>query len=764
MAFSASLRSPSYSQLSCSIRCNKKHHIHNRIDFVSTNLRKGRGHLWKTVKSVLNDNRPSFNNYGAAESTRVLRERLFEQTQMLEHQMVNGARGEYFRDQEVRLGFNLRILESDLQAALTSLKKKEEHLQEVERMVLLENNKLNLTKEELARQESKIASTRSKYEKLEEEMNEASVNLVSQGSQMEEVKLRLREQDQEIATFRIAITLKEEEMEKMKIDLEKKSQEAAYVNSELNDKARLLNEANEVMNKQEVELQELRKVVEEKEEQLHASLAQRKLEEEKMKDAEGMLEKQVMEWLLAQEELKRLRDDASRHTHESNETLEDFGRVKALLNDVRSELVSSQQSLASSRNRIEEQERLLEEQLAELVEQRESVMSYTESLKNAQIEMESERVKLRIAEARNEDLEWALSMENALVKELQEELKKERTSLQQAVQELSLLKEELEKKSAEYGELGEVLRVKESQLVDAKLQIQHLKSEKAYLQVMLEEKDLELSDARKMLVELNHEIYDLKMLMNNKETQLIDATNMLKEKDEHVKIIESKLNDTNLKAFEAETAVEWILELTNKLVSSIKDEEFNSLRPKVETGNDLLEQLMEEPTNEMTWLQKRLENELELTKENLKTKEMEVLAAHRAITIKDEELKATRERLDAKDEELKKARANLTDVTNLKRLHSSVRERINEKSIGELELEAEAATSALHKLAEMSIQLFNKAIQSVEANNYINIMPNNVNNTNLASNINFTMIKTGVVRISALTEQLVREAGIVVVN
>jgi hypothetical protein len=61
--------------------------------------------------------------------------------------------------------------------------------------------------------------------------------------------------------------------------------------------------------------------------------------------------------------------------------------------------------------------------------------------------------------------------------------------------------------------------------------------------------------------------------------------------------------------------------------------------------------LSEDPTSELSWQQKRLENVLELTKENLKTKEMEVLAAQRALTIKDEELKMTLARLDAKEGE-----------------------------------------------------------------------------------------------------------------
>jgi len=717
-----------------------------------------------SVKSVLNDNRPSFNNYGAPESARLL-ERLFEQTQKLDNRMIGEEP-------------DLRDFESDLLSALMELKEKEDHLQEVERTVLLENGKLKDAKEELERQESEIEAAREKYVRLEDEMKEATASLISQAGQIEELKHQLRDRDSVIDGLRDALSLKEEEMDKMKIGLAKKSEEAAYVDSELRQKVQLLSDANEIVKKQEIELQELRSVVRQREEELRLSVAARDVEGEKLKVAEASLEKHTMEWLLTQEELKRLEEEASRHAQESSETLENFRRVKKLLSDVRSELVSSQQSLASSRYKMQVQEGLLEQQLAELADQRESVMLYMENLKDAQIEVENERTKLRVAEALNKELEHDLSVEKELMKKLQEELKKERASLEQAVQEMASLQEELDIKSAEFKEKSALLDVKESELVDAKLQIQQLKTEKASLKALLEEKDLELSNARKMLVELNQEISDLKMLMNDKETQLIEATNMLREKDEHVKVIQNKLNNTSLKAFEAETVVERVLDLTNKLVASIKNEDINSSRPLNELGDQLMIQLSEDPTSELSWQQKRLENVLELTKENLKTKEMEVLAAQRALTIKDEELKMTLARLDAKEEELRKAKYMATeDANDHKTVYAMTQERIGKKTMddlaieklqleaAQLEDEVEAATSTLQKLAEMSQQLLNKAMPSVEADSYISVMQNNNDiNLNLITNINcvdcLAVVKAGVARLSALTEQLVMDAGL----
>ncbi|KAL1315218.1 hypothetical protein HN51_041990 [Arachis hypogaea] len=761
MAFNSSLRLPSSSQYYshfCSVRFkySKLHNVHSQIDLVTTKKRKC------CIKSILNDNRPSINDYGAAKSARLLLEKLFEQAQKLEHQMATGATGESYDGEDAQLAYNLSMLESDLQAALRELIRKEEHLMEVERTVILESTELKHTKEELEQQEREIAAARTKYEKLEEEMKEAKTNLVSQAGQMEVLKLLLRERDQEVATMKRALSLKEAEVEQMKIDVVKKSEEAALIDAELKQKAQLLIETNEVMNKQKIELQELQKAVHVKEQELEVSLTQRKFEEEKLKSAEATLEQQAMEWLLAQEELKRLGEDASRHVQESNETLEDFRRVKKLLSDVRSELVSSQQSLASSRGKMEEQERLLEQQLSELAEQRENVMSYMASLNDAQVEVEGERAKLRIAEARNRELERDLTMEKELVVKLLEELRNEGTTLKHAVREVSFLQQELEKKSTEFNETSAILHAKETELVDAKMEIQHFKSEKASLQAILEEKDLELSKARKTLAEVNNEISDLKLLLRDKEAQLIEATCSLKEKDERVKAVENILKDTNLKASQAEAVLEKILDVTNKLVASIKDEDINSSRALHEEGSELLEQLIKEPDNEVRWQQKRLESELQLTKDNLKAKEMEVLAAHRALTIKDEELKMTLARLDAKEEELKKVREKLTEDTNdLKRRYALTQEKIGENSMEDLAVErlqleaaqseVEAATSALHKLAEMRRQLLTKAI---------GIYQNPDSMTDL-NNACFAEVKEGIARLSAMTDQLVREVGIV---
>ncbi|XWS17825.1 hypothetical protein CRYUN_Cryun33cG0101300 [Craigia yunnanensis] len=769
MYFSAAFRPylPAISPLYCrKLSSLRRDWQQKTLPFLAVTKRRGQSLL--IVKSILNNSKSDINDNGATQPARILLERLFAQTQKLERGISRD--GQQLKD--FHLVFNLETLESDLQAALTALKQKEDDLQDAERMVVLEQSQLSRAKDELDQREKEIDAASSKHEKLEEELKQANLAFASQASQIEDLKLQVKARDQEIDAAKSALPVKEDEMDKLRNELVKKSEKAAKIESELNSKSQLLNEANEVIKKQEIELQGLQEAIEEKEVQLETSVTLRKLEEEKLKAAEAKLQQQTMEWLLAQEELKKLAEEASGHIGEANETFEDFRSVKQLFSDVRSELVSSQKSLASSRQQMEQQEQLLEKQLEELEEQKRNVASYMESLKNAQIEVESERLKLRVVEARNKELEGDLSVERELIEELQEELMKEKSSLHQAIQDASFLRQKLEQKNTEFGEMSNVLQSKDEDLVEAKLKIQHLKSEQASLQLILEEKDLELSNARKKLEQVNQEIAEVKMLMSSKENQLIQATALLKEKDEHVQKVEDELNDTKMKFSEAETVIELITELTNRLVISVKDEDNNVLRPVDDVGHEFMRQLVDRPPNDFRLQKKQLETELKFTKESLKVIEMEVLVAQRALTIKDEELKMVVGRLEAREKEVQRLKEEMVeDANDLRKLYALAQERIGEKSIGDLaienlqfeaaQLEVEAATSALKKLAEMSLELLNKASTSVEAGYDTSTFLQGNSDPMIKNNECFTEVKTGVARLSALTEQLVKDAGVV---
>uniref|UniRef100_A0A2P2L661 Protein kinase n=1 Tax=Rhizophora mucronata TaxID=61149 RepID=A0A2P2L661_RHIMU len=741
----------------------------NRLAFMPTSKPKSPPVL--IVKSVLNGKESSINGNGVGETARILLERLFAQTQKLEEQM---SRDSQFSG-DVCLGLNLEVLESDLLAVLEALKKKEEDLQDAEQKVSLEHSELSCAKQELERREKDIAAAYLNCEVLEGELRQANLNFAAQARQIEDLNLQLLERDQEIAAAQSELSLKEDDLDKMKIELAKKSEEAAKVESELKYKAQLLNDANEVVKRQEIELQGLQEAVEEKGKELQCSSTLRTLEEEKLKVAEANLQKKTMEWLLTQEGLKELAEEASKIMGGTDEALEDFRRVKQLLADVRSELVSAQKSLASSRKGLEEQELLLEKQLVELEEQKKSIMSYTTSLKDAQMEVESERVKLILAEAQNEELDHNLCIERDLIEELREELRRKKCSLKQAIEEKSFLQQELEQKNTEFGEMHSVLQVKESELVEAKLEIQHLKSQQASLHLTLEEKELQLSGARKKLEEVIQEVTELKMLMSSKEDQLIQATSLLKDKEEHIQVMQDELNDSRMRFSEANTVVKRIVDLTGKLVISIKNEDCLEMGQSDIRDLELRQQLLDEWGEDFRMQKRQLETELSFTRESLRIKEMEVLAAQRALSIKDEELKIVLGRFNSQQKELETLKEEMVDANDLRKLYALAQERIGEKSIGDLaieklqleaaQLEVEAATSALQKLAGMSQELLSKAGLIIETTTDSSIFVQNDSDPSsnvFENNECVNEVKRQVARLSDLSEQLVKEAGIVV--
>ncbi|XP_068647345.1 uncharacterized protein [Aristolochia californica] len=698
----------------------------------------------------------------ALDPARILLERLFAQTQKLEEHMNKNS---HVSENE-KFCVNLEVLESDLQAALTSLRKKEEDLRDAEKKVLQDHTELDRAKQELEQTKKEIASAYAKHEKMEEELKKANDDLLSRARQIEDLKLLVEEQDLELKSARSALLVKEDELCKLRNELVIKEAEAAQIATDLNSRDRLLVEANHIIKNQEVKLQELHELLEEKECELAESMELRKIEEEKLKLVEANLEKRTVEWLSSREELKRLAEAASKNMAETEETMRYFKRVRSLLADVKSELISSQNSLASSCKKMEEQEEQLQGEIKEVNELKLAVTSYTTTLQDTQLELESERTKLKFEEARVNELEVQISAEKELVRQLEEELNKERSSLEEATQVKVLLQKELEQKSQEFSEIQSLLQVKESELVDARLEIQHLKSEQASFQLSLEEKDINLLSAQKKLEEVNCEISELKKLMTGREDQLIQATEKLKESETSLHTARCQLDDTKMKYSKVVSIVERITQLTNQLVISGKDEEDNYSLEYSEEENFLLTKF-----EQQLWRERQLELELEKIKDQLRVKEKESMAAERALACKAEELKSVLHRLDMREKETNKVKE---EMDGLEKLYELAQERIGGNSIEDLaieklrleaaQLEAEAATTALCNLANLSQELLKQTNITLDLDGNddadISLKEEGINK-GLKMDLCFEVAKKEVFHLSAMTEQFVKEAGII---
>ena len=123
---------------------------------------------------------------------------------------------------------------------------------------------------------------------------------------------------------------------------------------------------------------------------------------------------------------------------------------------------------------------------------------------------------------------------------------------------------------------------------------------------------MQLINARKNLGdEVNQEVAELKTLISSNEELVRAAATTLKDKEEHVQIMQDELNNTRVKVSEAESIVERIVQLTNKLVISITYE--NEQRQSDKMTIELIQQPLSEPCDDFRLQFKQLETELKFT-------------------------------------------------------------------------------------------------------------------------------------------------------
>ncbi|XP_044414887.1 early endosome antigen 1-like [Triticum aestivum] len=436
----------------------------------------------------------------------------------------------------------------------------------------------------------------------------------------------------------------------------------------------------------------------------------RKTNEEKLKVAEQELEKQSLGWLAAQQELKELAQLAFKDTDDINGIITDFKRVRSLLDAVRSELISSKDAFASSRRQIEDQAVQLQEQVQELEDQRVLLMSYTHDLEAAKLEIQGKTQELSYAQSRCHELESQLLQEREKVESLEAELAKEKQSLEHRTEEVGFLQKELVQKENECTKSQELVKVKEFELLEARQEVQDMKLKVESIQLAVQEKDSELSDTQSRLTEVSSEIAELQQLLNSKKDQLLQARTELHDKEQHIETLESELDSIRLRCSQAESMVQRMADLTGDLASSVKAGEMDIyalLDDEISSTGTALESNLHKHN--------QLEADIEMLRECLRHKDMELRAAHEALDAKDQELKAVLRKWDVKEREVRELE-ELPDPSATNELAGFSSETTEDGIVGEMELpelqieavevEALAATTALRKLADMTKDFF----------------------------------------------------------
>jgi chromosome segregation ATPase len=357
------------------------------------------------------------------------------------------------------------------------------------------------------------------------------------------------------------------------------------------------------------------------------------------------------------------------------------------------------------------------------------------------------------------------------VESLEAMLTKERESLEQKTKEVDLLQEELAQKENEYFNSQKLVETKESELLDARHEVEDMKLKVDSIQFAVQEKDLELLETQRRLDEVNNEVVELQQMIDSKEDQLVQVRTELQDKEKRLQLMQDELDKMRLGRSQAESVVQKIVELTGNLIGSVEGEEFdiyNLLDDEILSTGTALESNLHKHN--------QLEADIDMLKESLQQKDMDLRAAYKELDAKDLELKAVLRRLDVRDKELDKLDELSIDPNDVRRLSNLADEAMATKDnnveevelqkceIEHVEVEALAATTMLKKLANMAKEL----LRSGRTDSGTNLLaPQNANSSGDASEpepekkTNVILeAKKDIVGLFSLTEELVADAGI----
>jgi chromosome segregation ATPase len=672
------------------------------------------------------------------ESARVLLERLFVKTQNLESTSAENS----------ELSTSLEVLRSEFEVALSTLRKRERDLKDAEKGVLVEERKLKQIKLELERREREIAASCEKQNQLNVELEAVRLNFANQVRQIHDLQYLLRIKDNKLGGSKLTIMEKSAEIEKLRGELGKKDQVVVNLGSVIKSKEEKLIELEKNLKDKERTIINSKQEIERKEIELADSNTMREVNEERLKTVERELEKQKSVWLMAQNEFQELKSQASGEIGSIKESVDDFERVRCLLDALRSEMASSRELLASSRAKVKSQANQLEKQAGEMNQQRQMLLSFSENLENMKLEFHRKDMDLRSEKTKLKQLGLQVTQENAKVKTLEEGLARERHELEEKSRELSLLMEELEKKKQDFDIMQNVLHNRESELAEARVQIQNLKSELGSVTSLAERRDKDLFEAKKKLEGVNYEILQLRELMVGKEEQLVQLMSQLHEKEEYIIAMQGELQEIKMRHAEATSVVEKLTDLTTNLASNKEDAVIDITAFDAEGELNI-----------------RLKMELKMVKETLRQKEVELLKAQRQLVVKEEEIKSIWERWKMREEkselyEMEVPENEKLELDGLRELYSLVQENVGEKNLGDLvteklqmelvQLEADTARIALQRISDLTE----------------NIVRSTGNVDYDGSDLNFETeegcfveAEEEIFHLCSLTERLVREAG-----
>ena len=373
------------------------------------------------------------------------------------------------------------------------------------------------------------------------------------------------------------------------------------------------------------------------------------------------------------------------------------------------------------------------------------------------------------------EFEAALSILRKKERDLRDAEKKvsvDRSRLNQTKQDLDQREEDIIKAYSRQHEMEKAL-MRASR--DLSLQVRQINN----LKLLVEEQDKKIVSSQAALSKKVIEVDKLKQdmlkknekadLINTKEDQLVQVRSELQDKEQRIQLMQDELDKMRLGRSQAESVVQKIVELTGNLIGSVEGEEFdiyNLLDDEILSTGTALESNLHKHS--------QLEADIDMLKESLEQKDVDLRAAYKALDTKDLELKAVLRRLDVRDKELDKLEELSMDPYDVRRLSSLADEATKDNNVEEVELrkheiesvegEALAASTMLKKLADIT-KAFLRSGRTDSGTNLL--APQNANISAGASkmepNKKMNVIleaKREIVGLFSLTEELVASAGI----
>ncbi|CAI7880025.1 unnamed protein product [Closterium sp. NIES-54] len=628
-------------------------------------------------------------------------------------------------------------LEVDLAAVFEALREKEGELALDERRVADERASLVTAREALMAREAQLEERQAAQGVMRDEAERLRRKVREQDAEVEEVKRAVAEREAELTRAKEVLALKEEEIARAHLAIRQRNERIEAAEMDAKTRETQLSAAEAELRRLEADVAaaegEGRRAAQE------AEAARRELErqEAKLQKMAAELEGRAQVVAAAEEEINAL-SARLREAGASGKLVEqEVSGARRVVGDLKAEMALSGGAAEAFRAQVKELRLAVARKGREASSARMQAQKRDKELNRAKGELERDRAALKAAKARVSELEKQVRAQVDEAERLRSSVNAERAEMLNASTELAQLRKEFRRVD---GELREAKLLRDAQ---AKL---------ATSQADLATRTADLMAAQRSMVEMRREMKAVAMELRVKEERLAGMAADMARKDARLAQVEQQLDGSNARLVVAESTVQQIAQLSQKLAdSALEAAERLGLGPSVsldaaplsagaakgrqylnahggvgesallaETNQQLFaasRALLERDaalhrlqvsTREGREAEVRLRGELAVAQEELREREGEVVEVRAVLQERDEEVRRLRARWGQREGELSAIReevvAGAREIGELKRAITGA-SRAGEGEGEGVQLADEVVKLELEGLLDLSYQL-----------------------------------------------------------